>query len=188
MSRVAKHDNELVSNLKEKLETCQQKQQSLEEEKNALAEQKASEKQKKEEFSAALEQLQDDYAMSTDESIRSAADETHDHGHESDASNPDSVVRDAESQQIQAEIRKSQEAARATATTTTTTTTTTEETTTTTTTEEAFDVVETTAEETTEETTTTTTTEDPWSVEDWGNHDHRRNDYHDRAGSDNHSV
>ena len=165
MSRVAKHDNELVSNLKEKLETCQQKQQSLEEEKNALAEQKASEKQKKEEFSAALEQLQDDYAMSTDESIRSAADETHDHDHESDASNPDSVVRDAESQQIQAEIRKSQEAARATATTTTTTTTTTEETTTTTTTtttEEAFDVVE-----TTEETTTTTTTEDPWSAEDW---------------------
>ena len=50
MSRVAKHDNELVSNLKEKLETCQQKQQSLEEEKNALAEQKASEKQRKKNF------------------------------------------------------------------------------------------------------------------------------------------
>ncbi len=161
MSRIAKHDNELVSDLKNKLETCEEKQQALEDEKNALAEQKSSEKQKKEEFATALRQLQDDYAMSTDEAVRLASEEASLHA-DIKSLEADNAAKDAESEQIQVAIRKAQEAVRVTATTTTTTTMTTTTTTTTTTVADAADVdddVEIT-------TTSTTTTATEWAEEE----------------------
>lgn len=49
MSRVANHDNELVNDLKDKLETCNEKKAELETEKSDLEQQQSDQQQKKDE-------------------------------------------------------------------------------------------------------------------------------------------
>lgn len=66
MSRVANHDNELVNDLKDKLEACNQKKEQLEQEKTSLDQQQADQQTKKEEFTAAIEDLQDTYAETSE--------------------------------------------------------------------------------------------------------------------------
>ena len=66
MSRVANHDNELVNDLKDKLETCNEKKAELETEKSDLEQQQTDQQQKKDEFKTAIEDLQQTYAE-TDE-------------------------------------------------------------------------------------------------------------------------
>lgn len=66
MSRVANHDNELVNDLKDKLETCNEKKAELETEKSDLEQQQSDQQQKKDEFKTAIEDLQQTYAE-TDE-------------------------------------------------------------------------------------------------------------------------
>ncbi|MFR6076115.1 MAG: murein hydrolase activator EnvC family protein [Ruminococcus sp.] len=66
MSRVANHDNELVNDLKDKLETCNEKKAELETEKSDLESQQEDQQAKKEEFKAAIEDLQQTYSE-TDE-------------------------------------------------------------------------------------------------------------------------
>lgn len=62
MSRIANHDNDLVNDLKEKLEACNAKKAELEAEKANLEKQQSEQQEKKDEFSAALLELQDTYA------------------------------------------------------------------------------------------------------------------------------
>lgn len=62
MSRIANHDNDLVNDLKDKLEKCNAKKAELETEKESLEKQQADQQAKKDEFSAALLDLQDTYA------------------------------------------------------------------------------------------------------------------------------
>ncbi|MFR4476374.1 MAG: hypothetical protein ACLT3Y_03625 [Ruminococcus callidus] len=66
MSRVANHDNQLVNDLKDKLETCNAKKAELETEKSDLESQQKDQQAKKEEFKAAIEDLQQTYSE-TDE-------------------------------------------------------------------------------------------------------------------------
>ena len=66
MSRVANHDNQLVNDLKDKLETCNAKKAELETEKSDLESQQEDQQAKKEEFKAAIEDLQQTYSE-TDE-------------------------------------------------------------------------------------------------------------------------
>lgn len=66
MSRIANHDNNLVNDLKDKLEACNEKKAELEEEKTTLSTQQAEQQSKKEEFTSAILDLQNTYAE-TDE-------------------------------------------------------------------------------------------------------------------------
>ena len=62
MSRIANHDNDLVNDLKDKLEKCNAKKAELESEKESLEKQQTEQQEKKDEFTAALLDLQDTYA------------------------------------------------------------------------------------------------------------------------------
>ncbi len=62
MSRVANHDNDLVNDLKDKLEKCNEKKAELETEKENLEIQQTEQQKKKDEFTAAILDLQDTYA------------------------------------------------------------------------------------------------------------------------------
>lgn len=66
MSRVANHDNELVNDLKDKLEACNEKKEQLEEEKSSLDQQQTDQQAKKDEFTAAIQELQDTYSETTE--------------------------------------------------------------------------------------------------------------------------
>ncbi|MCD8219257.1 MAG: peptidoglycan DD-metalloendopeptidase family protein [Ruminococcus sp.] len=66
MSRVAKHDNDLVNQLKEDLEACNEKKEQLEVEKASLSKQQSEQQEKKSKFTAALLELQDTYAETTE--------------------------------------------------------------------------------------------------------------------------
>ena len=66
MSRVANHDNDLVNTLKDKLETCNEKKAQLETQQESLSKQQADQQAKKDEFSAALMDLQDTYSETSD--------------------------------------------------------------------------------------------------------------------------
>ena len=66
MSRVANHDNDLVNTLKDKLETCNEKKAQLEKQQESLCKQQSDQQAKKDEFSAALMDLQDTYSETSD--------------------------------------------------------------------------------------------------------------------------
>ena len=66
MSRVANHDNDLVNTLKDKLETCNEKKAQLEKQQESLSKQQSDQQAKKDEFSAALMDLQDTYSETID--------------------------------------------------------------------------------------------------------------------------
>ncbi len=66
MSRVAKHDNDLVNGLKADLEACNEKKAQLESEKATLDQQQAEQQAKKDEFTQALADLQDTYSETTE--------------------------------------------------------------------------------------------------------------------------
>ena len=66
MSRVANHDNDLVNTLKDKLETCNEKKAQLEKQQESLSKQQSDQQAKKDEFSAALMDLQDTYSETSD--------------------------------------------------------------------------------------------------------------------------
>lgn len=66
MSRVAKHDNDLVNGLKEDLDACNAKKEQLEAEKLSLDQQQAEQQEKKNEFTEALADLQDTYSETTE--------------------------------------------------------------------------------------------------------------------------
>lgn len=66
MSRVANHDNDLVNTLKDKLEICNEKKAQLEKQQESLSKQQSDQQAKKDEFSAALMDLQDTYSETSD--------------------------------------------------------------------------------------------------------------------------
>lgn len=124
MSRIAKHDNDLVNELKANLENSEKKKAALEQEKADLTEQQDTEKKKKAEFADALMQLQDDYAKSTEEMERLAAEESMLYA-DIDALEKANAEKEAEEERMIEAIRKAaeEEARKKTSTTTTTTTT-----------------------------------------------------------------
>ncbi len=66
MSRVANHDNDLVNDLKNKLDACNEKKAQLEDEKTNLDQQQTEQQTKKDEFTTTITDLQNTYAE-TDE-------------------------------------------------------------------------------------------------------------------------
>lgn len=108
MSRVANHDNELVNDLKDKLEACNEKKAQLEQEKADLDEQQASQQKKKEEFTAAIADLQQTYSE-TDEAKQQMEREKEKLNVDVDTLEKNNAALDAEEEQIKAEIARAAE-------------------------------------------------------------------------------
>lgn len=110
ISRVANHDNDLVNDLKDKLDACNEKKAELETEKAELSEQQQAETEKKDEFTQEMETLQTDYSQSEEELDRIAREQEL-VNHDIAALNERNEQLDAEEKQIQEAIRKAQEEA-----------------------------------------------------------------------------
>ncbi|WP_298483184.1 murein hydrolase activator EnvC [uncultured Ruminococcus sp.] len=108
MSRVANHDNELVNDLKDKLEACNEKKAQLEQEKSDLEQQQSEQQTKKEEFKSAIEELQTTYAE-TDEAKQQMEREKEKLNVDVDTLEKNNAALDAEEEQIKAEIARAAE-------------------------------------------------------------------------------
>lgn len=108
MSRVANHDNELVNDLKNKLEACNEKKAQLEQEKSDLEQQQTEQQTKKEEFKTAIEELQTTYAE-TDEAKQQMEREKEKLNVDVDTLEKSNAALDAEEEEIKAEIARAAE-------------------------------------------------------------------------------
>lgn len=108
MSRIANHDNELVNDLKDKLEDCNQKKSELEDEKTSLEKQQSDQQKKRDEFKIQLEDLQSTYAE-TDEAKEQIERQKKQLNTDVDTLNKQNQELDKEEQEIKDAIAKQQE-------------------------------------------------------------------------------
>lgn len=108
MSRIANHDNELVNDLKDKLETCNEKKAQLETEKTNLEEQQSDQQEKRDEFKTQLADLQNTYAE-TDEAKEQMERQKEQLNTDVEALNEQNEALDAEEEKIKEDIAKQQE-------------------------------------------------------------------------------
>lgn len=105
MSRVANHDNDLVNDLKDKLEACNEKKAQLEDEKSNLDQQQTEQQAKKDEFTTTITDLQNTYAE-TDEAKEQMERQKEQLSGDVDELEKNNAALDAEEQKIKDEIAK----------------------------------------------------------------------------------